>query len=257
MQTSQRKKSASKEDQGQISKREKKAELTSTLLPNTIQLPPKTQRLDLTGPFNLFARPSQKLADHGGQNGQGMDQTRPTSVTPVSQKADKAKRENADTALSMTATTLRDSRTDKVRSLIRYIDTVLAEVATSPTKGRLSSRDRGNIGLVSEEEGLGDGLKVAKLSKLRQQAYLLLFRQIGAKLRQENKARQITQWLEEQLSRMCAESDNDYMAAVKALSAELSKPHVRDVDIEKISQAKPEDLEVFVSTLCNPKYFEL
>lgn len=71
------------------------------------------------------------------------------------------------------------------------------------------------------------------------------------------KARQITNALEDHIHKMYGESNQEYLASMKALGRELGKPHVKDADILKISQAKPEDLEVFVSTLCNPKYFEL
>lgn len=134
---SHRKTSAFKSDTDETHKLDKKPELTSTLLPNSIQLTPqqyKTQRLDLTGPFNLFARPSQKTPD---QSSQILQVQNSICVTPGLLKKDQTKKENADTALSMTGTTLKDSRTDKIRGLIRYIDFVLAQVTSSPTKSTL------------------------------------------------------------------------------------------------------------------------
>lgn len=86
-------------------------------------------RLDVAGPFSLFDRASQKPRH---------DVTvQPAFLVPPSVvHTAKTKKENADTALTVTEKPLRDSRSGKVKELVRFIDEVLRQVSSDPRKSR-------------------------------------------------------------------------------------------------------------------------
>lgn len=114
-------------------KQEVHVSVTPALLVNTgPPSPPK--RLEVTGPFNVYKiNPSKSLEE---SKVRWPSQTA-FIVPPITIHPKNTKKETADTALSMTETTLKDSRSAYIRSIINFIDTVLKETAGTPASSKL------------------------------------------------------------------------------------------------------------------------
>lgn len=80
---------------------------------------------------------------------------------------------------------------------------------------------------------------------------------MAASVRNETRAKMLAFAIEDLIFKMNVKMDNEYVLSIKALGTELAKPSTSEADVVKLSQAKPSDLEVFVSTLKKPIYFEL
>lgn len=120
---------------------------------------------------------------------------------------------------------------------------------------------------MADELDSSNGVEVAKSSdglnntstqcRYRLAGSKKLFRSLQIKLPSEGRARQLASILEDQVARMHKDNENAYLAAINALSAELAKAPVKEADIVKLTQTDAPNFELFMATLCNPKYFEL
>lgn len=119
-----------KREENGTNKNEVQMTVTSTLMVNA----PPSNTLEVTGPFNVYEINPAKQSDT--QRTQKLSQT-PFIVPPIFIQP-KTKKETADTALSATESTLRESRSSYIRSIINYIDAVLTETAGSPPNSRQS-----------------------------------------------------------------------------------------------------------------------
>jgi hypothetical protein len=111
--------------------------------------------------------------------------------------------------------------------------------------------------MMVEDGGLNIQQLLLSLPKNRQGGISHLAKAIQANIRQEQKAKSLAVALEELVFRLHGKVEHEYALSIKALSAEMAKSSIFESDIVKLSQSKLPDLDIFLSTLKKPKYFEL
>lgn len=108
-----------------------------------------------------------------------------------------------------------------------------------------------------EEDGQQFLNQINSLPKKRQIGHSQLAKAMSSCVRNDVKAKTLALTIEDLIFKLYGKMDNDYMESVKALATELAKQTTSEADILKLSQSKLSDLDIFVSTLKKPSYFEL
>lgn len=224
--------------------------VTPTLVVTTMTTQ-SNKKLEVTGPFNVY-----EINPSKGSDSRKVNHT-PFIVPPITIHPKTTKKETADTALTATEATLKESKAAYIRSIISYIDAVLGETTGVDSNSRLGSQENLSSTRMLEEEIPNIVPQIGSLPKRRQLGHNLIFTTLASSLRNEIKAKTLAFSIEDLIFKLNGKMESDYVETVQVLAAELAKPSTSEVDIIRLSRSKLSDLEIFVSTLKKPAYFEL